>query len=248
MGKKDKSTKPVPASNGTQTSVVFPDISPKSELECRVLLENQIIVIDDIFSPPECKSFVKFIESLPLELTPPKKRGEAERHNHRYSITSVEFAKRLYAIFAPYLPEFLPSKTGRANVGAARAAHSFNSNIRVYKYTPEQYFGPHYDDDCRDAMTGAKSEWTLLIYLTGYEDGVEGGETLFYQNDKDTSRDVIKAPLTRGTALLHRHGRECMLHEGSQVVRGVKVCPPVRCNVHVKYISCTVDLCRGLAC
>lgn len=25
-------------------------------------------------------------------------------------------------------------------------------------------------------MTGAKSEWTLLIYLTGIEDGVEGGE------------------------------------------------------------------------
>lgn len=25
-------------------------------------------------------------------------------------------------------------------------------------------------------MTGAKSEWTLLIYLTGAEDGVEGGE------------------------------------------------------------------------
>lgn len=88
-------------------------------------------------------------------------------------------------------------------------------------------------------MTGAKSEWTLLLYLTGYEDGVEGGEvirffsrgkirglrrvqTLFYQNGKGTSKDVLKAPLTRGTALLHRHGQDCLLHEGSAVQRGVK--------------------------
>jgi len=33
----------------------------------------------------------------------------------------------------------------------------------------------HYDDSVRDPVTGAISEWTLLIYLTGAEDGVEGG-------------------------------------------------------------------------
>ncbi|KAJ7489830.1 hypothetical protein B0H11DRAFT_2156668 [Mycena galericulata] len=217
MGNKDKRGKP-----HTEPSVVFPDITPKSEVQCRTLLENQIILLDDIFTPAECKSFVKFIDSLPLELTPPKKRGEAERHNHRYSVTSVDFAKRLHTVFAPHLPPFLPARGRRANTGISREAHSFNSNIRVYKYTPQQHFGPHYDDDCRDTMTGAKSEWTLLLYLTGYEDGVEGGETLFYQNGKDTSKDVIKAPLTRGTALLHRHGQECLLHEGSPVLRGTK--------------------------
>ena len=58
----------------------------------------------------------------------------------------------------------------------ARAAHSLNSNIRLYKYTPEQHFNPHYDDSVRDAKTGAVSEWTLLIYLTGIEDDVQGGE------------------------------------------------------------------------
>ncbi|KAJ7774699.1 hypothetical protein B0H16DRAFT_1507956 [Mycena metata] len=215
---RQSATKPAP----TESSAVFPDISPKSELECRVLLDNQIIVIDDVFSPAECKSFVKFIDSLPLELTPPKKRGEAERHNHRFSVTSVDFAKRLHAVFAPYLPPFVPPKMGRSAIGPARAAHSFNSNIRIYKYTPLQHFGPHYDDDCRDPTTGAKSEWTLLLYLTGYEDGVDGGETLFYPSGRPTSEDVIKAPLKRGTALLHRHGRDCMLHEGSPVVAGMK--------------------------
>lgn len=48
----------------------------------------------------------------------------------------------------------------------------------MYKYTPGQHFGPHYDDSVRDNITGAKSEWTLLIYLSGTADGVQGGEVL----------------------------------------------------------------------
>ena len=82
---------------------------------------------------------------------------------------------------------------------------------------------PHYDDCVRDPLTGAKSEWTLLIYLTGGEDGVEGGEvnlnfksrlmkelilclhqTLFYKQERGKPRETIKPLLKRGTALLHR--------------------------------------------
>jgi hypothetical protein len=40
----------------------------------------------------------------------------------------------------------------------------------------QAFYRPHYDDAVRDPLTGAKSEWTILIYLTGTEDGVEGGE------------------------------------------------------------------------
>jgi hypothetical protein len=113
-----------------------------------------------------------------------------------------------------------------------RLPHSLNSKIRVYKYAPGQYFGPHYDDSVRDTETGARSEWTLLIYLTGVDDGVQGGEvcrmlihlftppssskgladvlkynlqTVFETFDKkDNSIGTICAPLTRGMALLHR--------------------------------------------
>lgn len=35
----------------------------------------------DVLTPAECRSFVDFIDSQPLELTPPKKRGEADRVN-----------------------------------------------------------------------------------------------------------------------------------------------------------------------
>ncbi|KAF8968384.1 hypothetical protein BDZ97DRAFT_1655105 [Flammula alnicola] len=213
------------ASLGSSSQICFPELSPKTEgLECRSILEDQIILIDDFFSSAECKTFVKFIDSLPLELTPPRKRGEAERVNQRFSVTSVDFAQKLHTLLSPHLPSF-PHPTSMRRpptLDQARKPQSCNSNIRVYKYAPSQYFGPHYDDSVRDPVTGAKSEWTLLIYLTGVEDGVEGGETLFYKEERGKPREVITPALKRGTALLHRHGQECMLHEGSPVRKGVK--------------------------
>lgn len=35
----------------------------------------------DAFDIEDCRRFIKFIDSLPLELTPPPKKGEAERVN-----------------------------------------------------------------------------------------------------------------------------------------------------------------------
>lgn len=95
----------------------------------------------------------------------------------RFSVTSVPFAQNLHSVLLPHLPSFpYPTSARGPQTEGPRPPHSCNSNIRVYKYTPEQYFGPHYDDSVRDPETGAKSEWTLLIYLTGVEDGVLGGE------------------------------------------------------------------------
>ncbi len=57
----------------------------------------------------------------------------------------------------------------------------------------------------------------MLIYITGESDGVIGGGTAFYENG-----EKIVVPLDRGKAVLHRHGRDCMLHEGQIVQGGVK--------------------------
>ncbi|KAI0831478.1 hypothetical protein BC628DRAFT_1415971 [Trametes gibbosa] len=228
MAKKPRmSTTPLTSANQSKPpSVKFPEVSPKEGLECRPVLEDQILLIDNVFSPEECKAYVKFIDSLPLELTPPKKRGEADRVNQRMSIPAIDFAQRLHRVLAPHLPEFPYPTWGKRPAGAGpdarRAAHSLNSNIRVYKYVQGQYFGPHYDDSVRDPETGAKSEWTLLIYLTGSQDGIEGGETIFYRDQKGKPMESIVPPLTRGTALLHRHGQDCLLHEGSPVTKGSK--------------------------
>ncbi|TEB36156.1 hypothetical protein FA13DRAFT_1727721 [Coprinellus micaceus] len=209
-------------------TVIFPTLAEKIELECTVVMEDQILIIDDLFSPQECKEYVKFIDNLPLELTPPPKKDEATRVNHRFSITSLDFSQKLHSLLSPHLPSFPypssvhPKRRAALAEGSPRHPHSFNSNIRIYKYTKGQYFGPHYDDSVKDALTGDTSEWTLLIYLTGEEDGVQGGETLFHQDQRGKPRETITPPLKRGSALLHRHGFECMLHEGSPVLKGTK--------------------------
>lgn len=227
MPKKSKASKDIvqpPHKSAVAPALVFPDILQKEALECRILLENQIILVDEFLSVEECKRFVKFIDNAPLELTPPKKKGEAERVNFRFSVISASFAEKLHSLLLPHLPSFPPptSVRRRPPLGEKRSPHSCNSNIRMYKYTPSQYFGPHYDDSVRDLETEARSEWTVLVYLTGIEDGVEGGETLFYKDERGKPRETIVAPLTRGTVLLHRHGNECLLHEGSLVRHGTK--------------------------
>ncbi|KAF5324832.1 hypothetical protein D9611_004252 [Ephemerocybe angulata] len=227
-GKSDKKGAAKSMPKPPPIQVVFPPLSEKVELECTTVMEDQIFIVEDFFSPQECKEFVKFIDSLPLELTPPKKKGEADRVNHRFSVASPSFAQSLHALLTPHLPSFPypssvhPKRRISQPDGEPRHPHSFNSNIRVYKYTQGQYFGPHYDDSVKDSVTGDTSEWTLLVYLTGEEDGVEGGETLFHNEQRGKPKEIITPPLKRGSALLHRHGFECMLHEGSPVLKGTK--------------------------
>ena len=90
-------------------AIPFPSLSEKSHIRCHTFLEDQILLLsvravycpliflDTETAPPqnvltsaECRSFVDFIDSQPLELTPPKKRGEAVRVNckHRFSFDS----------------------------------------------------------------------------------------------------------------------------------------------------------------
>lgn len=76
------------------------------------------------------------------------------------------------------------------------------------------------DDDTNsfsigDPQVRCKTTWTLLIYLTGRGDGVLGGETAFYTEatKREKSEEIVIEP-ERGMALLHKHGPDCLLHEG----------------------------------
>ena len=71
----------------------------------------------------------------------------------------------------------------------------------------------------------ARTTWTLLLYLSSAATGCEGGETVFYPTPANkrepTPAPIIAAPEV-GMALLHRHGKDCMLHEGREVTAGEK--------------------------
>ena len=69
-----------------------------------------------------------------------------------------------------------------------------------------------------------------MIYLTSSTTGCIGGETVFYpetlpnasKKQKKETQGPIVVELETGMALLHRHGKNCMLHEGRVVEEGEK--------------------------
>ena len=80
--------------------------------------------------------------------------------------------------------------------------------------------------------TLARTTWTLLIYLTGATTGCVGGETVFYpehgqaksffdKSNQSTAEPIIIAPEV-GMGLLHKHGNDCLLHQGREVTAGEK--------------------------
>lgn len=118
-----------------------------------------------------------------------------------------------------------------------------NDHFRIYRYIPGHYFGQHYDDSVKASVipttentnktVSGETLWTLLIYLTGEQEGeVSGGETVFYPNEADAlpnpgtkgkkDSSAVKVSLQKGTLLLHKHGDDCFLHEGALVKSGVK--------------------------
>lgn len=89
------------------------------------------------------------------------------------------------------------------------------------------------DDDSNvvqlhDPSRRARTTWTLLIYLTSPATGCVGGETVFYpevtgpKKKRIAQPDPIVVSLQTGMALLHKHGADCLLHEGKEVLQGEK--------------------------
>lgn len=71
----------------------------------------------------------------------------------------------------------------------------------------------------------AKTSWTLLLYLTSEATGCIGGETVFYPDapgKKQSPPEPIVVSPEVGMLLLHRHGKDCMVHEGREVTAGEK--------------------------
>ena len=199
----------------------FAPLIPADSLYIETLVEDQILIVRNLFTSKLCKDYVSFLSSLPLTTTPGKpKRGEATRVNDRFQIDDPLFAKRLWETtpLQHLVEKYEDQSTWKGEV------LGLNPNIRIYRYRPGQFFDQHYDESNRvmfgSEKTPGRTTWTLLIYLTT----CEGGETAFYpeaasRNEK--TPDPIVVATETGMALLHNHD-ECMLHEGKEVRGGEK--------------------------
>lgn len=202
----------------------WPSLSPlipTSALAITTLLPDQILVIPHLFTSTLCKTYTAFLSALPLSTTSGKpKRGDAVRVNDRYQIHDPDFARTLW--MQTGLRELVTNWEDPAAWGGE--VLGLNPNIRVYRYRPGQFFDQHYDESNK-LMYGAepmpaKTTWTLLLYLSR----CEGGETVFYPEGprNGPAPDPVAVEVEAGLAVLHRHGDECLLHEGREVKAGEK--------------------------
>ncbi|KOS39626.1 hypothetical protein ACN38_g9545 [Penicillium nordicum] len=245
-----KFKKPDPKPQPKTTTPNWPPLRPllpAADLTLTPLLTDQIYLIHNFLPGTLCKTYASFLASLPLTTTPgTPKKDEALRVNDRFQIDDARFAEMLWSTTA--LKELVTTRFEEDESGydqnteeddnalAERARQlwggeplGLNPNIRIYRYSAGQFFGQHYDDannitfpalNSRSKATPARTTWTLLVYLTS----CTGGETIFYPDPTRANRNpepIAVAP-EAGMALLHRHGDNCMIHEGAEVTGGEK--------------------------
>lgn len=71
---------------------------PTTDLALETLLEDQIILIRNLFTSTLCKKYVSLLSPLPLTTTPVKpKEGEAIRVNDRIQYDDPAFAEQLWS-------------------------------------------------------------------------------------------------------------------------------------------------------
>lgn len=218
----------------------FTPLLPETDLSLQESLPGQIVTIPNFFTATLCKKYVSFLSSLPLTTTPGKpKKGDAVRVNDRYQIDDPAFAERLWSGTA--LKNLVTGVVASERLSLSEEERKklwdgevigINPNIRIYRYSKGQFFDQHYDDFNNVTVPGSppvpgRTTWTLLLYLTSPATGCIGGETVFYPDPpKKKSREPQPEPfvvgLETGLALLHKHGADCMLHEGREVLQGEK--------------------------
>ncbi|KAJ5648297.1 hypothetical protein N7490_004669, partial [Penicillium lividum] len=222
---------------------------PTADLSLVPLVPDQIYLIQNFLSSSLCKTYASFLASLPLTTTPGKpKKDEAVRVNDRFQVQDARFAEMLWSGTAlkelvttrfaedeevynedgEYESLSLEDLAKRAKEVWGGEPLGLNPNIRIYRYSPGQFFAQHYDESnsltflpqSATKASPARTTWTLLIYLTT----CSGGETVFYPEPTraDRNPEPISVVPEVGMALLHRHGDHCMLHEGMEVTSGEK--------------------------
>ncbi|EWG38850.1 hypothetical protein FVEG_14961 [Fusarium verticillioides 7600] len=221
-GKVEASTPPPPVPPSWpafKPSLPIVDLAPEPHP-----LTSKVVLMPSFFPRSLCRDYVTFLKTLPLQTTPGRpKRGEAVRVNDRFQVDSYDFATRLWeqtGLKDVLLDGDVNEKWGGEPVG-------LNPNIRVYRYSKGQFFDCHYDDSNNLTLPSnpplsVRTTWTLLLYLTSASEGCAGGETVFYPRDRRSTREEIVVPLETGTLLLHKHGDDCLLHEGREVTAGEK--------------------------
>lgn len=191
-------------------------------------------VIEDVLTRSECARLIAITEALgfrdaaPGINTPPGMRRNKTVHWIAPAPAMAELLRRI----APLLPRELDGR---------RLSPLLSHRINTYRYDRGDEFNLHIDGDwpgfglsadgSRMAQwAGTHSMLTMLLYLNGAEDGLQGGDTTLYD------RGELRAAVTprSGRALFFRHGsnRDSVLHAGDTLTGDV---PKYVARINVMY-------------
>lgn len=198
-----------------------PSLSPRrTELELGGLLA---FTIDDVITSQEADAIVEaserfgYRDEAPGISTPPGMRMNKSVH----WLADSSLLGPVFDRIGHLLPSAIDGHT--LYPGLSR-------RINMYRYDADDVFNMHTDGDWpgyglsedRSQMVewpGLRSCLTMLLYLNGAEDGVQGGSTRLYRPD----RSSLTVTPRKGSALFFRHGfgAQSVLHEGSRVFGSV---------------------------
>lgn len=181
-------------------------------------------VIEDVVTAAEADAIVAATEQFgyrdeaPGIATPPGMRMNKSVH----WVADDALTGPMFARIAHLLPE---------SIEEVPLFGAFSRRLNMYRYDADDVFNRHTDGNWpgyglsadRSSMEewspGLRSGLTMLLYLNGPADGVQGGSTrLFGRNGV-----VVDVEPVKGAALFFRHGFgfDSVVHEGCRVTGGV---------------------------
>ena len=187
-----------------------------------------IVALRGFLAPHECRTLCDFIDRAPLANSSAAdrqpKKGEAYLDRQSLALVDEALSTAIWRRLRPHLPDPLDGRTPVGLHGDGRRGAA--SQLKFYRYLRGHRFGQHVDQSWRGDDVEHNTEYTLLIYLNtaGGEARWEGqplvgGDTVFHATAKT---ECARVSPEAGMALLHAHGRRCLMHEGEEVMRGAK--------------------------
>ena len=186
-------------------------IAKRIELSIPSLRDKYVAIIPNAFTQNECQELINLSENIGykdalVNLGFGYKQEMNQFRNHK----KLSIDNKLMADFI-----FNRIKSVIPNEFNNRKVIEINERLRFLRYSPQQYFGPHYDGMYVRENNGERSLITIMIYLN---DNYNGGEFTFLHPTNENKIHSIKPQ--SGMILLFEQNE--LFHQGSVVVGNKK--------------------------
>jgi hypothetical protein len=178
----------------------------------RTDIAENLFTVAGLLTPDECQRLIDRAERMGFAAatvamaTGPQMMTNV-RNNDRVTFDDPALADWLWERAQAHVPQAL----------AGSMATGLNERLRFYRYDPSQRFKAHRDGIVERSPT-ERSRLTFMVYLNS---GAEGGQTVFYSEDRVDGRRRVVASIDPqvGTGLFFAHE---WWHEGANVISGRK--------------------------